>query len=152
MYIEIYRIILTQDLSFEWIDQFLTVSDIPLEGTDNASIVRPQAKRKMSSNPSSNIFFCHSSSPEVDCCPGPREIVNCPEVGSSLSFLATTSTFYTWSWQKLGLIQTIVYTCPNKEKLFQFCFSPNSQFCACFSFSCRPWEDEEKTHSTPFLL
>ena len=77
------------------IDQFLTVSDIPLEGTDNASIVRPQAKRKMSSNPSSNIFFCHSSSPEVDCCPGPGKIVDCPEVGSSLSFLATTSTFYT---------------------------------------------------------
>ena len=85
------------DRSSTRIDQFLTVSDIPLEGTDNASIVRPQAKRKMSSNPSSNIFFCHSSSPEVDCCPGPRETDNGPKVGSSLSFLATTGPgpFYT---------------------------------------------------------
>ena len=44
------------DRSSNRIDQFLTVSEIPLEGTGNASIVRPQAKRKMSSNPSSNIF------------------------------------------------------------------------------------------------
>ena len=32
LYIEIYKIILTQDLSLKWIDQFLTVSDIPPPG------------------------------------------------------------------------------------------------------------------------
>ena len=56
MYIEIYRIILTQDLSFEWIDQFLTVSDIPPRA-DNASIIRPNAKRKLSSTPSTPSRF-----------------------------------------------------------------------------------------------
>ena len=84
-------------------------------------------------------YFFHSLSPEVDCCPGLGGIVNCAEVGSS--FLATTGTFTpdldkNWErfWQSSKNVQT------NKNcfnSLFSWKTKPDSQFCACFSFSCK---------------